>query len=184
MDVTLYDTFASSNFNTEGFDLLLRDPQCGRVVVYSWNTQPDRVNAAVSQGAAGYLPKSLSADQLVEALERIHAGEIVTPDTITAAQPFYEGQAPEQRQARWPGQRFGLTARESEMVAFITQGWSNKEIAANTFPSPNTVKSYIRNAYSKMGVNTRPRAVIWGMNHDMGPNRSRTSVHHPQSSKK
>ena len=44
----------------------------------------------------------------------------------------------------WPGRDQGLTDRESEILALITQGKSNAEVAALTYLSPNTVKSYIR----------------------------------------
>ena len=44
----------------------------------------------------------------------------------------------------WPGRREGLTDRESEILALITQGKSNAEVAELTYLSPNTVKSYIR----------------------------------------
>ena len=47
----------------------------------------------------------------------------------------------------WPGSGEGLTDRESEILALITQGKSNTEVTALAFPSPNTVKSYIRAIY-------------------------------------
>jgi NarL family two-component system response regulator LiaR len=62
----------------------------------------------------------------------------------------------------WPGQVFGLSHRESELLTFITRGLSNEEIAQRSFLSINTVKSYIRNAYRKIGVGSRPQAIVWG----------------------
>ena len=57
----------------------------------------------------------------------------------------------------------GLTCREAEVVALITQGLSNAEIARRSYLSINSVKSYIRTAYRKMGVTTRSEAVLWGV---------------------
>lgn len=167
VDVTLYDTFASPH-SRDGLQRLVNNPLCGRVVVYSWNTRSDRVQTALEQGASGYLPKSLSAEHMVDALERVHSGEIVTANVFAQGEPGAHRPL-RQHPARWPGQEFGLTARESEMVALITQGWSNNDIATQTFLSLNTVKSYIRSAYYKIGVESRPRAVIWGRTHDMLP---------------
>ncbi|MGB3830095.1 MAG: ANTAR domain-containing protein, partial [Ornithinimicrobium sp.] len=75
---------------------------------------------------------------------------------------------------QWPGQSFGLSTRESEILVLITHGFSNQDIAERTYLSPNTLKSYIRGTYHKIGVSTRARAVIWGMNHGMasGPVRA------------
>lgn len=174
VDVTLYDTFAAPQTDAEAIDCFLRDPLCGRVVVYSWNTQRDLVLAAVKRGVAGYLPKALTGAQLVSALLRVHAGELVLPPEYAPDGGPAEAEITEQGEpGRWPGLQFGLSAREAEVVALITQGLSNNDIAARSYLSPNTVKSYIRSAYRKIGVDTRARAVIWGMNHGMSPDRVR-----------
>ena len=65
----------------------------------------------------------------------------------------------------WPGREEGLTERESEIMALITQGKSNAEIAAMTYLSINSIKTHIRNAYRKTGVASRSQAVLWGVDH-------------------
>ncbi len=69
----------------------------------------------------------------------------------------------------WPGKAQGLTVRESEIVALITQGLSNQEIADRSYLSINSVKTYIRTAYRKMGVERRAQAVLWGIRHGFEP---------------
>ena len=69
----------------------------------------------------------------------------------------------------WPGKEHGLTVRESEIVALITQGLSNQEIAERSYLSINSVKTYIRTAYRKMGVERRSQAVLWGIRHGFEP---------------
>jgi DNA-binding NarL/FixJ family response regulator len=69
----------------------------------------------------------------------------------------------------WPGRSPGLSAREAEVIALITQGLGNPEIAARTYPTVNTVKTYIRTAYRKSGVDSRTRAVLWGVDHGFRP---------------
>ena len=62
-----------------------------------------------------------------------------------------------------------MTDRESEVLALITQGKSNAELAELMFISINTVKSYIRSAYRKIGVTNRTQAVLWGTDHGFRP---------------
>ena len=73
----------------------------------------------------------------------------------------------------WPGRGEGLSEREAEILALITQGKSNADVARLTYLSPNTVKSYIRTIYRKLGVGSRTQAVLWGVNHGFTPDHHR-----------
>ncbi|WP_121252082.1 response regulator transcription factor [Nocardioides ferulae] len=147
-DLILYDTFGR---------LPDRDPKLHRilagnsakVVVYSWEEYPEE--AARRAGAAGYLHKGLSASELVAAICEIHDSTRPRPGAV-AGEPVHT----------WPGQSLGLSEREAEMLTFITRGLSNDEIAQRSYLSVNTVKTYIRGAYAKIGVTKRPEAVAWG----------------------
>ena len=109
----------------------------------------------------GYLSKTLPARELVAALEAVHAGEIVITEPPRRARSALG--------LNWPGRNEGLTDRESEILALITQGKSNAEVAALTYLSANTVKSYIRSVYRKIGVASRTQAVLWGVGHGFTP---------------
>ena len=73
----------------------------------------------------------------------------------------------------WPGRGEGLSDRESEILALITQGKSNADVAKLTYLSPNTVKSYIRTIYRKINATSRTQAVIWGVGNGFRPDHSR-----------
>ena len=75
-----------------------------------------------------------------------------------------------------PGRDRWLSAREAEIVALITQGLGNEEIADRTYMSINTVKTYIRTAYRKIGVDSRTRAVLWGVDHGFRPDSIRAAA--------
>ncbi len=57
----------------------------------------------------------------------------------------------------------GLNTREAAIVSLICAGRSNKDIATELYLSPNSIKTYIRTAYRKMGVDSRSQAVLWGV---------------------
>ncbi|WP_309648576.1 helix-turn-helix transcriptional regulator [Nocardioides sp.] len=68
-----------------------------------------------------------------------------------------------------------LSAREAQVIGLIVQGLSNDEIAATVFLSINSVKTYIRTAYRKIGVTRRAQAVVWGMTHGFAPDQGNGS---------
>jgi len=164
VDVILYDTFGQVQGHAVDLEDLVRGTQA-RVVIFSWNLQPDLVEKAIERGASGYLSKEADGEQMVEALEAAHEGKIVTPPNSEAPEHGASGD--------WPGRDQGLTAREAEVVALITQGLSNQEIADRSYLSINSVKTYIRTAYRKIGVTRRAQAVGWGMRHGFEPDRVR-----------
>jgi DNA-binding CsgD family transcriptional regulator len=62
-----------------------------------------------------------------------------------------------------------LAPREEEVVSLVAAGLTNHDIAARMFVTDNTLKSYIRSAYRKMGVSTRSQAVGWAFSHGLVP---------------
>ncbi|MBW9207551.1 response regulator transcription factor [Mumia sp. zg.B17] len=164
VDIALYDSFAQPESDRAEIKALIDNPRARRVVVYTWSFHPDLLASAQDLGVHGYLSKALTARELVAALESVHAGEIVV--SPPAAKARTQG-------GDWPGRGEGLTDREAEILALITQGKNNAEIAALTYLSPNTVKSYIRGLYRKIDVESRTQAVLWGVDHGFLPDKRR-----------
>jgi two-component system, NarL family, response regulator LiaR len=163
VDVVLVDTFGQLPRAGSALDDLVRGSDAP-VVLYSWEMSPDGIANALTAGAGGYLSKSLRAQEIVGALEAIRDGEVVV---MTNALGTHDDQP--SVGVDWPGQADGLSSRESEVLAFITQGLSNQEIAQAIYLSINSVKTYIRTAYRKIGVASRSQAVGWGMQHGFAP---------------
>jgi DNA-binding NarL/FixJ family response regulator len=161
VDIVLYDSFAQRESDDRQIRSLVNNPRARRVVIYTWSLQPELVAEAMSSGIHGYLSKALPARELVVALERVHAGE-----TVISELPGRSGNT---TGADWPGRHEGFSGRESEILALITQGKSNAEVAMITYLSPNTVKTHIRNIYSRIGATTRTQAVLWGVAHGFTP---------------
>jgi two-component system, NarL family, response regulator LiaR len=166
VDVVLFDTFGQ--IQGQGIDLedFVRDSGGAKVVIYSWNLTPELIEQALAGGARGYLSKVLTGPAIVEALERIMSGEIV----VLAGD--HESSA--DGAGDWPGRAAGLSPREAEILALITQGLSNQAIADRAYLSINSVKTYIRSAYRKIGVKSRTQALIWAIDNGFKPDRLRT----------
>jgi len=165
IDVVLYDTFGQ--VQGDGLDLqdFVRDSGA-KVVIYSWNVERGLIERAIAGGARGYLSKALTGAEIVTALHRVMRGEVVVLPGDHETSVGGEGD--------WPGRAFGLSPRESEVLALITQGLTNQEIADRAYLSINSVKTYIRAAYRKAGVTRRSQAVRWGMQHGFRPDTVRT----------
>ena len=161
VDVALYDSFAQPEADHEDLAVLVDNPHARHVVVYTWNFHPALVESAMAKGASGYLSKTLPAHELVTAIEAIADGKIVISDPPARSRAAAG--------LDWPGRTEGLTDREAEVLALITQGRSNNEIAQVMYLSINTVKTYIRSAYRKIGVTGRSHAMLWGLDHGFQP---------------
>ncbi|WKN47193.1 response regulator transcription factor [Nocardioides sp. Arc9.136] len=117
----------------------------GRIVVYTWRLDPGSVRRAVSAGAQGFVSKSVDSDELVRVVELVHDGDVVQAPAATM--PTSDS----------------LSGREAEVLSLICRGRSNLEIAAELYVSVNSVKTYIRQIYHKIGVARRSQAVAWGI---------------------
>jgi len=131
-------------------------PGC-RVVLLSVYDDEQYLYQALRAGAAGYLLKRVSGEELVRALEQVQLGETVVDPVLaaraaTAAARLDSGEF-------WPGARLGLSQRESEVLGLIVAGLSNRAIAARLIIGDETVKSHTRAIYRKLGVGDRAAAV-------------------------
>ncbi len=170
VDVALYDTFAQHEPQHDVVDEMVANPMNTYVAIYTWNLGQDLIDAALEQGARGYFAKSMPALELVEAIEAVAAGEVVLSPA--------EGRVRSNAALDWPGRADGFSDRESEVLALITQGKSNAEIAAQTQLAQNTIKTHIRSAYRKIGATNRVDAVLWGVENGFRPDHS-TGQHRP-----
>jgi DNA-binding NarL/FixJ family response regulator len=121
------------------------------VLVLSWATSPSTVRRALAAGAQGYVSKAAGSEDLTTALLAVTRGQTVAPEV-----------------SRLPVSTSGgaeLSAREAEVLDLICRGLSNLEIAAQLYVSVNSVKTYVRQIYQKIGVARRAQAVAWGLAH-------------------
>jgi DNA-binding NarL/FixJ family response regulator len=169
VDIALIDSFAQ----TRDVNEVLAEANAERYVLYSWSLEPELIETWARFGVVAFLDKRLTTEELADALERINRGERVESLDYPPSADLDLGD--------WPGRGAGLSAREAEVMALITQGLTNGEIASRTYTSVNTVKTHIRTAYRKIGVDSRARAVLWGVDHGFRPDAIRAKA--PDSSR-
>lgn len=127
-----------------------------RMVAYGWDCSPESVSTEMARGAAGFVSKWLPGRRLVWNLLQIADGRTVVD--AWSGQP----EATRVGAEKWP-----LTQRETEVLSMIASGKANRDIAEETNLSINSVKSYIRGAYSKIEVTSRSQAVLWAIQHGL-----------------
>ncbi|CAN3127387.1 response regulator [Mycobacterium sp. smrl_JER01] len=133
-----------------------RDPD-RKVVMLSVYDDEQYLFQALRVGASGYLLKSISSEELVRQLEFVHGGQTAIDPSMAARAA--DTAARMQRDEFWPGARRGLTQRESEILALVVNGLSNRAIAAKLIIGDETVKTHISSIYRKLGVSDRTAAV-------------------------
>ncbi len=149
MDVSLPDKDGLSCVK----DLKERHPDV-RVLMFSVHADDEIILDALRCGASGYLVKTATYGQFIEALREIHAGG-------TYVQPRMAGRVATACAAA--GTAVGHdppTNREVEALSAVASGLSNKEIAHLMGISEITVKSHLRSLYQKLGVTNRVQAIL------------------------
>jgi two-component system, NarL family, response regulator LiaR len=120
------------------------------LLVFTWSNSPSSVRRALAAGARGFLWKGAGSEDLAAAVHTVANGQTVAP-----ARP----------RPQTPEGMVELSTREAEVLDLICRGMSNLEIADQLFVSVNSVKTYVRQIYQKIGVARRAQAVAWGLAH-------------------
>ncbi len=109
----------------------------------------------VRAGVRGYLPKSASAEDVVEGVRALQAGEAVCPGTLCALLFHYFEREATSFPSASVHQRMGLTRREQQLIPLIAEGLTNKEIANRFCLSEQTVKNHLYRMKHKVGAEDR-----------------------------
>lgn len=130
------------------------------VAVISGYYHPRDIFEALDHGATGFLPKSMTLDQLVEIIKLLATGHQYVPMEIMN---FVKGDTPALAGGDFSLEVISnvkkLTSRERTVLSLLIHGLMNKEIAAQLDLQEVTVKMHLRNIYRKLGVKNRTQAV-------------------------
>jgi len=117
--------------------------------------------ALLEAGAAGYLLKDVSGQELIGAIRAVYKGESVLHPAITRKVLDRLRQREDRPGEEWVAGL--LSERESEVLKKAAQGMSNKEIADELFLSVRTVEHHLKSVFDKLGVGSRTEAVIYAL---------------------
>jgi len=132
-----------------------------KVLVLTGYDDDEYIFSLLEIGAAGYLLKDVSGDELINAIRSVYAGEPVLHPVVTR-----------KLMARFKLQAAGLTEphtlnllskREMEVLKIAAKGISNKSIGEALFISVRTVQAHMRSIFNKLGVGSRSEAMVYGL---------------------
>jgi DNA-binding NarL/FixJ family response regulator len=137
-----------------------------RVIVLTTFDLDEHAFAALRAGASGFLVKSSQAEEVVDAIRTVHAGDaVIAPSTtrrlLDHVAPTLPGPAPV------PAGLSRLTEREREVLMEVATGASNAEVATKLFLSEATVKTHVGRVLSKLSLRDRVQLVVFAYEHGL-----------------
>jgi DNA-binding NarL/FixJ family response regulator len=157
-EVVLYDAIGLHVGLSTDLDTFVKETAAA-VLIVGHDLRPELTSKALDRGADGFFSLDVSSRELLSGVESAATGWRPGDD---GPNPTVGSGASAAHDARL-GADVSLSAREVEILRLITQGRSNLQIADDLYLSINSIKTYIRSAYQKMGVKTRAQAVAWAL---------------------
>jgi DNA-binding NarL/FixJ family response regulator len=120
----------------------------------------EALDAAVLAGARGYVLKDVRGSDLVESIRRVFNGETLISDEI-----LERVRERIRRRAMEDARLESLSPQEHRILELLSEGMTNKEIAAQMFLAEKTVKNYVSNLLAKLGFQRRTEAALFAQKH-------------------
>lgn len=138
-----------------------------KVIVLTASEDENEYVQAMKFGTSGIVLKQTATDLLIKSIRKVAEGEIWLDARTTAAvmRQFASPNEPASRDRDKPR----LSNRETEIVAFVAQGFKNKEIAERMFISEQTVKNHLHNIFDKLGVSDRLELALYAIHRNIRP---------------
>ena len=155
-DVICMDVQMPGTDGIEATRIIAADPEVSAgILILTTFQRDDYLFDALQAGASGFLLKTARAEQLVEAVQVIARGDaLLSPDVTRSVIEQFSRPAVLEAPV-------GLTEREAEVLALVSRGLSNAEIAGELFLGEATVKSHVSKVLVKLGVRDRLQAVVY-----------------------
>jgi two-component system, NarL family, response regulator LiaR len=169
VDVTLFDTYGEVQELRHRVRDLAADATNGAIVVFSFSDDAALAGTFLRAGAQGFISKALPAEQIVNGIRAAARGERVM---LLQTSPHAAMTA----ELQWPGRDARLTERESELLALLPTGMTNRELGEHLHVSENTIKSHLRRLFSKLDVRNRAQAAALARTSILGESRSRRTA--------
>lgn len=139
------------------------------VIVIACCEGKEEIRCAFEAGASGYLFKSASAQDVIQAVKLVKAGVYLVGNGL-AAELLHNIPSVAHRSSDKEADLADLTPREHEVLALLAQGLTNKEIALTMYFSVGTVKNLVQRIIAKVGAANRTQAVAYAVRAGLGKN--------------
>ena len=167
-DLILLDLCLGEN-KKNGIDILieLKKMHCqAKTLVLSAQHRDKFIFQAMQAGASGYVVKDNLASQLLEAINTIIQGNIyLAPEIATSFFDVFHSHCEQDSHKSQP--KFALTERETDVLALLVEGKSNRKIAAQLFITVATVKAHLTSIFHKLEVKSRSQAIVKALKFDL-----------------
>ena len=130
-----------------------------KVMIFTMDDSPDHLEAAMSAGATGYLLKDAARDEVIDALQRIAAGEEVLNSAVSTRLL----RRMTERNAGRTTSTEKLTRRECQVLGLVANGMSNREIGEHLGTTTGTAKAHVERIIGKLGAADRTQAAVRGL---------------------
>ncbi|UCR88358.1 response regulator [Mycetocola spongiae] len=167
-DVICMDVQMPDMDGLEATALITADPALrAAVLILTTFDRDDYLFRALRAGAAGFLLKNSTPEQLIEAVRVVSRGDALLAPELTrrVISRFAETPSSPAAPATPPACLTELTDREREVLGLVARGLSNLEIATRLFVGEATVKSHVSKVLQKLGVRDRIQAVVYSYEH-------------------
>ncbi|HEY7603956.1 MAG TPA: response regulator transcription factor [Gaiellaceae bacterium] len=161
-DVVLLDVHLPDGSGDAIINAVAADRPGVRFLALSVSDAPEDVIAVIRAGARGYVTKTISAEELAAAVERVASGDAVFSPRLAGfvLDAFRSGE-----RVGGDAELEELTSREREVLQLIARGYMYKEIAARLSLSVKTVESHVSSVLRKLQLSTRHELTRWATEH-------------------
>jgi two-component system response regulator DevR len=163
-DVVVMDIRLAGSSGIDACQQIINQVPETKVIMLTSYAEDDLLFDAIAAGAAGYVLKQIGSDELVRAIETVGRGEALIDPSLTRRVLAKVREAARKEAFAAFGD---LTEQELRVLALISEGKTNREIAETLYLGEGTVRNYVSNILGKLGVSNRAEAAAYAVEHNL-----------------